>query len=218
MIVDDRNGVVTLHKGAYIEDSAVLIGPCEIGPEAYVGHCAVVGAPPQYYGVFPSPVTADRAAKGVVVCGGATVREFCQIHQGIVNETMVGHDVLLMAGCHIAHDSEIGNDSTLGSFSILGGHTHIGARVTFGQGVVTHPWAVIGEGAMVGLNSSVTKDVLPYQKVAGSPARLLGKNTGAGGDKEAWDESVLDPHVWTNYHEALMARDDAKELMKEMKK
>ena len=218
MILDDTHGYITIYEGAYIEDTAVIIGPCEIESDCYIGHCTVVGAPPQYHGVFPSPVTAERRAKGVVVCARATVREFCQIHQGIVDVTLIGQDVLLMAGCHIAHDSYVGRDSTIGSFSIFGGHTHVGERVTFGQGVVTHPWVVVGEGAMIGLNSSVTKDVLPYQKVAGSPARLLGKNTGAGGDKEVWDESVLDPHVWTNYHEALMARDDAKELMKEMMK
>lgn len=217
MIIDDSHGRVTIRKGAYIEDTAVLIGPCEIGADSYIGHNAIIGAPAQYKGFFPTPVTAERAEAGVIIGNNVTIRELTQIHQGILMPTTVCSLALLMAGCHIAHDSFIGPRVTLGSFTVLGGHTTIDDDATFGQGVVTHPWVIVGEGAMVGLNSSVTKDVLPYQKVAGSPARLLGKNTGAGGDKEAWDESVLDPQVWEDYHALCRQRDEEKNRMEEYK-
>ena len=204
MILDDTHGYITIHEGAYIEDTAVIIGPCEIQYDCYIGHCATVGAPPQYHGVFPSPVTAERRAKGVVVCARTTVREFCQIHQGIVDVTMIGQDVLLMAGCHIAHDCELGTGVTAGSFLVLGGFTMIGAHVTFGQGCVTHPWCVIGEGAMVGLNSSVLRDVEPYAKVAGAPARSLGQNT------KRLADTILSSDVWDAHAVMCATRDDRK--------
>jgi acetyltransferase-like isoleucine patch superfamily enzyme len=42
-----------------------------------------------------------------------------------------------------------------------------------GTGVVVLPNVSIGEGAVVGANSVVTKDVRPYTIVGGSPARLI---------------------------------------------
>ena len=42
-----------------------------------------------------------------------------------------------------------------------------------GTGVVVLPNVTIGEGAVVGANSLVTKDVRPYTIVGGSPARLI---------------------------------------------
>ena len=44
-----------------------------------------------------------------------------------------------------------------------------------GTGVVVLPDITIGEGAVVGANSLVTKDVSPYSIVVGSPAKVIGK-------------------------------------------
>jgi UDP-3-O-[3-hydroxymyristoyl] glucosamine N-acyltransferase len=88
----------------------------------------------------------------------------------------------------------------MGSFSILGGFTLIDDAATFGQGVVTHPWTIIGERAMVGLNSSVVKDVQPYAKVAGAPARLLGSNTSKDAALPSdYSEDVLSDSVWERW-------------------
>lgn len=46
--------------------------------------------------------------------------------------------------------------------------------VWLGTGVVVLPNITIGEGAIVGANSLVTKDVKPYTIVIGSPAKLIG--------------------------------------------
>jgi len=47
--------------------------------------------------------------------------------------------------------------------------------VWLGTGVVVLPDITIGEGAVVGANSVVTKDIRPYTIVGGSPARLIRK-------------------------------------------
>ena len=169
-------GDVTLGAGVVVEPYAVITGPALIHAGAYIGAHACVGAPAQHHGTYPAPITGERREGGVVVGARACVREYATIHQGIIGETVVGADTLLMAGVHVAHDCLIGERVTLGSFSILGGLTIIGDDVTFGQGAVTHPWTTIGEGAMIGLNSSVIRDVDPFTKVVGSPAHLIGTN------------------------------------------
>jgi UDP-N-acetylglucosamine acyltransferase len=173
-----------------------------IGDRVYVGSYAVIGAPAQHRGSYPCSLDSKHRAEGVTIGDGACIREFVQIHQGIVRPTIVGADSLLMAGAHIAHDSQLGRGVTMGSFSILGGFTIIDDEATFGQGVVTHPWIIIGERAMVGLNSSVVKDVDPFAKVAGSPARLLGSNTSKDRSLPAeYSASVLSESVWERWAE-----------------
>jgi UDP-N-acetylglucosamine acyltransferase len=170
-------GVELVGDGIVIQPYAVISAPCRIIGPCYIGAHAVIGAPPQHHGSYPSPMTADRRVCGVIIEANTTIREFVTVHQGCLGQTIICEGATIMAGCHVAHDCVVGERSTLATFSVLGGFTMIADDVTFGQGVITHPWAMIGEGAMIGLNSSVIKDVLPYSKVAGSPARLLGSNT-----------------------------------------
>jgi acetyltransferase-like isoleucine patch superfamily enzyme len=53
--------------------------------------------------------------------------------------------------------------------------TRVCRRASIGSGVVILCGVTIGEGAMVGAGSVVTRDVAPYTIVAGNPARLLRK-------------------------------------------
>ena len=55
------------------------------------------------------------------------------------------------------------------------GDTVIGNDVWIGQNAVILPGVKIGDGAIIGLNSVVTKDVPPYTIVAGNPAREIRK-------------------------------------------
>lgn len=197
-------GDVTIHETARVEPYAVITGPATIGADTYIGAHAVIGAPAQHRGSWPAPVTAPDRGAGIEIRDGACVREFATIHQGLLVPTIIGAHSLVMAGCHIAHDCELGTGVTAGSFLVLGGFTMIGAHVTFGQGCVTHPWCVIGEGAMVGLNSSVLRDVEPYAKVAGAPARSLGQNT------KRLADTILSSDVWDAHAVMCATRDDRK--------
>lgn len=204
-------GNVDIGENVTIEPYAVITGPCVIADHVYIGAHAMIGGSPQHRGSYPATMADPVRHSGVTIGERACVREYVQVHHGIVEETRIGADVLLMAGCHIAHDCQIGAGSTLGSFTILGGFTIIDCEVTFGQGVVTHPWVIVGEGAMVGLNSSVVKDVTPFAKVAGAPARLLGSNrTKDPRLPEQYDELVLSADVWDRWNVAQRTRLDMK--------
>jgi len=58
----------------------------------------------------------------------------------------------------------------------------IGADVWLGAGVVVLPGVRIGDGAVVGANSVVTRDVAPMTVVVGVPARFLRMRASADGD------------------------------------
>jgi len=55
----------------------------------------------------------------------------------------------------------------------LKGDTVVGNDVWFGQNVTVLPGVQIGDGAIIGANSIVTKDVAPYTIVGGNPASLI---------------------------------------------
>lgn len=84
---------------------------------------------------------------------------------------------------HIGSDVSIGPEAsilTLGHdprsplFADLGGPVVIGDRVWIGYRAIVLPGVSIGDGAVVGAGSVVTRDVQPFQIVAGNPARVIG--------------------------------------------
>lgn len=52
-------------------------------------------------------------------------------------------------------------------------HVTIGNDVWIGHGAVVMPGVTIGDGAVIGANSVVTKDVMPYEIVGGVPGRRI---------------------------------------------
>lgn len=204
-------GNVDIGENVTIEPYAVITGPCRIGDDVYIGAHAMIGGSPQHRGSYPSGLDAPVRHAGIVIGRGACLREYVTVHHGIVDETRVGADALVMAYSHISHDSQVGDRVTLSTGSTLGGFTIIDQDATFGQGAITHPWCVVGESAMIGLNASVIKDVMPFCKVAGSPARVLGSNTHRDPRlPREYDELSLSADVWDRWNEALQLRLDMK--------
>jgi acyl-[acyl carrier protein]--UDP-N-acetylglucosamine O-acyltransferase len=69
----------------------------------------------------------------------------------------------------LAHDASL--LSQFGLYRIE--RTKIGSSVFLGANAVVLPGVTIGDGAIVGAGSVVTKDVAPHMVVAGNPARVI---------------------------------------------
>lgn len=75
------------------------------------------------------------------------------------------------------------------------GDTVVGNDVWIGQNVTVLPGVHIGDGAIIGLNSTVAGDVPPYSVAAGNPARVIRKRfddelTGLLLKLKWWDKSI----------------------------
>ena len=81
-----------------------------------------------------------------------------------------------MAGCHIAHDAQLGNRVIIVNSSAVAGHCIIEDDVIVGGLCGIHQFVRIGQGAIIGALSMVTNDVVPHGLVMGPRGKLDGLN------------------------------------------
>ena len=85
----------------------------------------------------------------------------------IGDETLIGHNVVLAT---LNHAMEPEDRATM-----IPAPIHIGKRVWIGSNATVLPGVTIGDGAIVGADAVVTKDVPENTVVGGVPARVLRK-------------------------------------------
>lgn len=136
-----------------------------IDPEAHVGDGSIIGTA----GEWRSEPTRHPAH----VQAGATVRENVTVQAGCERPTIIGPRTLLMSGCYIAHDVQLGADCEVGAGAALGGAVTTGDRVRIGMNATILPRVTIGDRARIGAGSVVRSDVPPGQTWAGNPARRI---------------------------------------------
>jgi UDP-N-acetylglucosamine acyltransferase len=131
------------------------------------------------YGGVPQDLGFKEADTVAELGNGNVLREFVTVHRATLKEsgrTVIGNNNYLMATAHVAHDCQIGNQVILANDAVLGGHVHVEDRAFVSGGVKVHQWVHIGEFAMIGGNSKITQDCLPYMITDGNPARVRGLN------------------------------------------
>ncbi|MDA0721572.1 MAG: acyl-ACP--UDP-N-acetylglucosamine O-acyltransferase [Proteobacteria bacterium] len=191
-----------IHPSAVIADGAQIgagcsIGPfCVIGPDVVLGdgvtlksHVVVDGDTQIGAGtvVFPFSVIGEipqdlkfAGEKTQLRIGARNrIREHVTINTGTAQGggiTRVGDDGLFMAGCHIAHDAQIGNRVIIVNSSAVAGHCVIEDDVIIGGLCGVHQWVRIGQGAIIGAVTMVTADVVPHGLVQGPRGVLDGLN------------------------------------------
>ena len=90
--------------------------------------------------------------------------------------TKIGDDGLFMAGCHIAHDAQVGDRVIVVNSAAVAGHCVLEDDVIIGGLSGIHQWVRIGKGAIIGAVTMVTNDVIPYGLVQAPRGELDGLN------------------------------------------
>ncbi|MDD5089037.1 MAG: acyl-ACP--UDP-N-acetylglucosamine O-acyltransferase [bacterium] len=136
-----------------------------------VFHGAALGGEPQ-----DLKFTGEKTELNV---GANTIiREFVTLSRGTraTGRTRIGHDCMLMAYAHVAHDCWIGDHVILANSVNLAGHVEVGDYAIIGGVVPIHQFVHIGMHCMIGGGFRVPKDVPPFILAAGMPLRYLGLN------------------------------------------
>lgn len=155
-----------------LKSHVVITGDTGIGTDCTIHAFAVIGEIPQdkkFAGEKTRLVIGDRNR----------IREHVTMNPGTMGGggiTRVGDDGLFMAGCHIAHDAQIGNRVIIVNSSAVAGHCVIEDDVIIGGLCGVHQWVRIGQGAIIGAVTMVTADVVPHGLVQGPRGVLDGLN------------------------------------------
>lgn len=163
---------VVLKDRVELKSHVVVTGKTEIGEETVIFPFSVIGEIPQ-----------DLKFKGeqtrLVIGQRNRIREHVTMNTGTEGGggvTRVGDDGLFMAGCHVAHDAQVGNRVIVVNSAALAGHCIIEDDVILGGLSGVHQWVRVGRGAIIGAVTMVTNDVIPYGLVQGPRGKLDGLN------------------------------------------
>ena len=143
-----------------------------LGEACVIHHGAVVGT-------IPQDVKFEGEETTLEVGDRTVIREFATLNRGTKHrwKTVVGSDCLLMAYAHVAHDCLLGDHVIMANSVGLSGHVTIEDYAMLGGFAKVHQFARIGRHSFVGAGFRVSKDVVPYVKVAGDPLKPVGLNT-----------------------------------------
>lgn len=154
---------VEIDSGTWIGPHAVIKGPTKIGRDNKIFQFASIGEDPQdlkYQGEKTYLEIGDRNI----------FREFCTINRGTGDDrgtTTIGNDNLFMSYVHVAHDCVIANHTIFANNATLAGHVHVDDHVILGGFSAIYQFCHLGTHCFISGGSLVTKDVLPFVKVAG---------------------------------------------------
>jgi UDP-N-acetylglucosamine acyltransferase len=168
---------VTLGTDVTIGPNAVLLGPLTVGDRVWIGPGAVIGTPPEISTLTQNAAwEGELAHHGVIIGDDVVVRELATVSQGSHRPTRIGSGSWLLNTSYVAHDVQVGRSVTLSSGARVGGHSEIGDHATLGLNAVVHQRKSVGAGSMIGMGAGVTRNVLPFSKIYGSPPRRHGLN------------------------------------------
>ena len=218
------NGVTV---GAYS-----VIGPdVEIGDDTWIGPHVVVNGPTrigagnriyQFSSIGEAPQDKKYAGEPTRLEIGDrnTIRESVTINRGTVGGggvTSIGHDNLLMAYIHIAHDCHIGNNTIFSNNASLAGHVAVGDYVILGGFTLVHQFCSLGAHCFTGMGSAISKDVPPYLMIAGNPAHPHGINS-EGLKRRGFDADALAclRQAYKALYRSKLPLDEAKEELRGM--
>ena len=105
-----------------------------------------------------------------VYLGDRNVINFGCLFDGRHYKIQTGNDVSIGPEATIL---TLGHDPQSPEFADKGGDVIIGNHVWIAYRAIILPGITIGDGAVVGASSVVTKDIPPYTIVAGNPARVI---------------------------------------------
>ena len=162
----------TLGPGTVLMNHASVIGRTTLGKNNTIHPYAVLGGKPQ-----------DLKYRGedteVAIGDGNAFREFVTVNLGTAGGggvTRIGNHGLFMAGCHIAHDCELGDHVVIANNVLLAGHVKVEDYVGMSAYVGLHHFVTVGRHAFIGGFSRISVDVPPFMVVAGIPISVVSPN------------------------------------------
>ncbi len=163
---------VEIGEGSWIGSNVTIMEGARIGKNCKIFPGSVISA-------IPQDLKFQGEYSNVFIGDNTTIREFVTINRGTVDKykTQIGKNCLIMAYCHIAHDSIVGDHCIFSNNTTLAGHIEVGDYVVLAGLTAVQQFVKIGSYAFITGGSLVRKDVPPYVKAAREPLSYVGVNS-----------------------------------------
>ncbi|GAH86761.1 unnamed protein product, partial [marine sediment metagenome] len=107
----------------------------------------------------------------VIIEDDVTICSNVNIDRGTLGNTKIGQGTKINNNVHIAHNVQIGKYCLIMSLVSIAGSTVISDYVEINPQAAIANHIEIGESSIVGMNSTVLKNVRPNVRVLGTPAK-----------------------------------------------
>ena len=166
----DQN--VEIGEGTRIGSNVTILEGARIGKNCTICSGAVISGVPQ-------DLKFNGEESLAIIGDNTTIRECVTINRGTASKgkTVVGNNCLLMAYCHVAHDSVLGDNVIMSNAVQVAGEVVIDDNAVIGGGALIHQFSHIGAHVMLQGGSLVNKDIPPYVKAGRLPVSYAGINS-----------------------------------------
>ncbi len=153
-----------------VVDEHVSLGAnCVVGSHVHLtGHTSVGAGNIFHAGCVIGDAPQDLKYKGeptrLRIGDNNVFREHVTIHRSnkITEDTVIGSQNFLMAGCHIGHNSRLGNEIVIANGAMMGGHVTVEDKVFISGTCMVHQFVRIGTLALMQGGSGISKDLPPF--------------------------------------------------------
>lgn len=163
---------VVIQNSCILEAHTILHAGTHLGENVHIHSFAAIGGLPQDIHFDVNTPSFVRIGSHTTIREGVTIHRATQSNQA----TTIGENCLLMASCHVGHDSIVNNHVILTNNVLLAGHVHVEPYVIIGGAVCIHQFVRIGESAMLSGFCAFSKDIPPFSIAGGERNRLAGLN------------------------------------------
>ena len=169
-------GKAKIGKNCIINANVVIYDNCELGDNCLIQAGTVIGT---------DGLGCMRDSDGTLVkfphLGGVKIGDNveiganCQIAKGVLSDTIIGNGCKINGLCFIAHNCVLEENVWITGDTMLCGTVHVRKNATIFSNVIIRDQRHVGEGAIIGMGSVVTKHVPDGETWLGNPARKLEK-------------------------------------------
>ena len=164
-------GEVIIGENCYIGAGTKLVGKITIGNNVVIRENTVVGAD----GLSTDRDKDGRAATmpqfgGVVIEDDVMIGANTVIARGAIDDTVIKRGSKIDNSSFISHNVVVGEDTFIVGETIMFGGSSTGKGVFLSGNTTVRNKVSVGDNAMVGMGSTVTKNVEPGTTVFGNPA------------------------------------------------
>jgi UDP-3-O-[3-hydroxymyristoyl] glucosamine N-acyltransferase len=168
---------VEIGRDVTIYPNVVIYGDTVIGDNVTIHANSVIGFPgfgPVWDEAEQEWVMFPQVAR-VVIGDRVEIGACTTIQRGALEDTVIETGCRISDHVRIGHGVKIGADSVITCCTEISGSVHIGRHVWIGPQTSIREALRIGDNAVVGIGSNLTKDVDPGITVVGNPARPLAR-------------------------------------------